>query len=397
MRIANTAITGIKFTGNTNRNIKIVSPKFEQLEVDESHLAVSPYERILDGFDLGRVMQMTPEETAVWRRETFYTKDKNLEGYAPGDRPIEVEITLATYRDFVALDYSKINTQIKGLPCPIAISIAKTLSSPFVFEQQVNNLKTLYEHLGDDAANYTDLFDAALQGVIAEFIHKGGRFIGPDKDGVVADSMRAMFRGEEGTYTADDLKTMAALSFELDTRYHTGDDRSVFSAGVFPGYQALMIANARNAGKLSDAAFQTVTTHFIKNQEYIYMLAEYNLNQLRNNPKSSKQFDYIMPSLDDLKKALNAMLNYKPDDDPNQSLRFAFSVLAQLHNTSLQMRYAYLADSMENLHKIPFIRNDDDRKAFESSITSGNRHFTEFLNKPNLTAISYSSPFDISV
>ena len=265
----------------------------------------------------------------------------------------------------------------EGLPSKQDILIARYTESPLVFEQQIKNLKSLNEHLGSDAVNYSAEFETALEGIINQFLQNGGMYV-QSVSNDVADSIRSMFRGEEGEFSVDDIKTMAALSFENDLR-NLNSEPGARSLGTFIGSQINMIGMAHESGKLSSTALESVITTFNSLVENWLNRHESRLSFIINDPNSSNKIEYETPDKDDVMKAINDMFNAMRENRFNKNLNTAtINILIELHNASVASRLAYIETNDEN--KKQFIDKDYEKDRFVGFITSS-RQFSEFISQ----------------
>jgi len=265
-------------------------------------------------------------------------------------------------------------------------------NSALGFEAKVDNLKNLYEHLGESAVENRDVFDKALSGIIDDFIAKGGMYVSADKEGV-ADSIHAIFNGEEGKYTLDDLKTMAVLSFER-VGLGVGDSGSEYQIGASFGLGAIQIEMARDAGKLSDAAYETVKDAFNKQiEDFIKQMEQYQ-EKAKTDSFGPKNVTYspIRPEL--VYKSIDIMLDALKSDDFNQGIREAFKTLEDLHNAQRdnQLEDGKKADAR---FTVQFLGSYDDRARIGDNLNVSSQYFSEYLNRPEWTI--NGNPFSVSV
>jgi hypothetical protein len=361
--------------------MKIVEHNWETPEVDEGI-----FERLLQDLtpEMNSIRNSATGELLLRQPELFYMKSSFLEGYAPGEHSVEAEIMLATHRDYLG---GTDGSGLSGIESEFFkgandIVIAFKTDSPLVFEQQVNNLRKLYEHLGDNAVSYTAEFETALQGIIDEFVNKGGMYIQSDSGGV-ADSIRAMFRGEEGKYTAQDLKTMAALYFEDNLKRTSNPVESTL--GTFMASQISMIGAAFESGNLSEAAFETVVSKFTSMVDLFTERRNHMFNLLRNDPNSSNEFEYKPLNRDEIMDSMNELFNSMREGRFNSNFSSAImNMFIKLHNSSFEIRFAYAEPNEDNKKLFIDKDKDDDITRFENLISSGSSHFSEFLNQTQL-------------
>ena len=261
------------------------------------------------------------------------------------------------------------------------------------FEARINNLKNLYEYLGDTAIEHKNMFDFAVQDIIDGFLHRGGMYVNADKEGV-ADSIRAMFDGSDGKYSLDDLKTMAVLSFER-LSFPGGEGRSEFQVGADFGYHALQIEMARNAGKLSDAAYETVKDAFDKSvEDYITQLNKYQ-ESAKADAFSPKHVNYspVRPEL--VYKSIDIMLGALEKDDFNQGFREALKTLEDMHTTQRDISLMGNGKA-EARFSMTFAGNSErERTRTVDALQISSRYFTEYINRPEWQL--NGNPFSISV
>ena len=332
------------------------------------------------------------------QREAFYSTDETL-NYTPGNLSVEDEIRLATQSGFAGIIDGKLTPSISQVILKTdgsaeskqanALALVKMNSpSPFDFEQKVNNLKSLYEHLGDTAINYSSDFENALNGLIDDFVSKGGFYVNADKEGV-ADSIRSMFNGTEGKYTVDDLKTMAVLSFE---RIGAPESDNELQVGMKLGLDALSIEMARNAGKLSDAAYATVKDAFNTYVDDVIKQMNSYIEQAKNDPFMSKEVAYspVRPEL--VYKAIDVMLGALENADYNQGLREAIKTLESMHNSQ--------RDSQQENGKVDHrfsgqFTNPMTRVSDGDYLQITSKSLTDYLNRPEWSV--NGNPFPVSV
>jgi hypothetical protein len=374
----------IKLTGNTaheastavDKHVFVDKHMFSDMDSGVAELSRQAREN--------NIKHMTRE------REEFYMADKTLE-YKPGGLSVRDEIRLATQSG-----YTSVNADGSlGLSFSVGLvgnnsSLAPSTNSPLNFETKVNNLKSLFEHLGDNALNYTAEFESALNGIIDDFLSTGGRYVTADKEGV-AESIRAMFNGEEGKYSADDLKIMAVLSFEsVVTSYPTG--ASEFKLGALLGFDALSIQMARNAGRLSDAAYATVKDAFNAHaSELIKQMDEY-LEWAKNDPFMPKDVTYSSARPELVQKAIDFMLGALNGDDFNQGIRAALRTLEDMYNAQRESQLENV--SVDQRFNLLFFSRST-RTSLGDAIEISSRFLSEYLNRPEW-AVS-GSVFSVSV
>jgi len=275
---------------------------------------------------------------------------------------------------------------------PWDLDLVNPPNSPLGFEAKVNNLKNLYKYLGETGVESRDVFEKAIGGIIDDFITKGGMYVSADKEGV-ADSIRAIFDGEEGKYTIDDLKTMAVLSYER-TGLGVGDSGSEFQIGASFGLGAIQIEMARDAGKLSDAAYETVKNAFNEQvEDFIKQMEQYQ-EKAKTDPFGPKNVTYspIRPEL--VYKSIDIMLGALEKDDFNQGIREAFKTLEDMHNAQrdAQLEDGKKADARFTLQ---FSGSLDDKARVSDNLNVSSRFFAEFLNRPEWTI--NGNPFSVSL
>jgi hypothetical protein len=272
------------------------------------------------------------------------------------------------------------------------LELMQAPNSPLAFEIQLNNLSTLYDYLGDTAAQQKDVFDSAVQVIIDDFISKGGAFINADKEGV-ADSIHAFFNGEEGKYTLDDLKTMVVLSFE-NVGLYGGDSSSEHQVGASFGYQALNIEMAFRAGKLSDAAYATVKDMFATQvDDYIKLMDRYQ-TIAKTDPFGPKGVTYSPIRPDLVYKSIDIMLGALDNDDFNQGLREALRTLENMHTAQRDSQLEEKGEADQRLSLL-FAGSLDARIRTGDNIQVSSRFFTEYLNRPEWTISG--NPFSVSI
>jgi hypothetical protein len=335
--------------------------------------------------ELNRIGRENAINQMTSAREQFYAESKpvaDFSGFTPQGFSIEDDNLVALIVD------GNIHTFSAGQD----LALMQTASSPLSFEAKLGNLKNLIEHLGDSAANYTDIFDAALQGIVDEFIDRGGVFVQADKDGV-AESIRAIFNGAEGKYTANDLKTMAVLAFETSVggAYSSGD--SEHALGTILGFDALKIEMARNAGMLSDAAYSTVKDVFNAHvDELIKQMNDY-LSWANNDAFMPKDVNYSPARPEVVWKTIDFMLKALDGNDFNQSIRATLRGLEDMHNAQRESQIQ--SGSLDQRYNMRFLGSEFDRTLIGDSIQISSRFFADFLNRPEW-AVS-GSVFSVSV
>ena len=336
------------------------------------------------------------ENSIKWmnrEREGFYMADSTLE-YTPGEHSVEIEIALATQRGYTAI----VDGQLAPSFSEVLFKDNDALSaispnSPLDFVAKVSNLKNLYEHLGDKAASYNAEFGAALQGVIDEFIEKGGIYVQADKIGI-ADSIRAMFSGEEGKYTADDLRTMAVLDIEtMAGHYMAGDSEHALGARL--GFDALKIEMARNAGKLSDSAYSTVKGAFNARVEELVKEMDKALNSQKSDPFMPKDVGYSPARPESVSKAIDFMLSALDSNDFNQGFRAALRGLEHMHNAQRESQLEN--GSLDQRYNIQFFGGKQDRTLMNDSIQISSRFFAEYLSQPQWAISGNVFSVDVAV
>ena len=325
-------------------------------------------------------------------REVFHSRSDSLQGYTPGrfgNLSVEDEIRLATETGFAAIIDGKLTPSfsVTWTNDPNA-ELGATTDSPLDFAQRVDNLRSLFEHLGDDAVNYTKQFESALNGIIDDFLSRGGIYVGANSEGV-ADSIRAMFNGTEGRYTADDLKTMAVLSFESVAGGITDSEVQV---GMRLGMDALAIQMARNAGRLSDAAYQTVTNAFTANADDLIKQMNNHLDSARSDRFMPRDVSYTPVRAELVNRAIDVMLGVLDSADFNQGLREALSTLENMHNA--QREHPHENDMIDQRFNMQFMTGAE-RVAVSDSMQISSQFFTEFLGRSEWTV--NGNPFSLSV
>ena len=341
-------------------------------------------------------------------REIFYSTHESANNYTPGNFSVEDEIKLASQLGAAfVLDGKVVHTtnsatfmyvfdtsdteearRANSLACRQGIN-----PSPLNFEQLVNNLKTLSEHLGDVANDYTVDFNKALDGIIEQFLSRGGMYVNADKEGV-SESIYAMFNGTDGKYTVDDLKTMAVLSFERERlvgSYSSGE----FQMGASLGYEAIQIEMAYRAGKLSDEAYATVKSTFGSHVEDMIKKMDDYINNIKSDPFGMKNVTHspVRPEL--VYKSIDIMLGALKKADFNQGLREAIKTLDNMHNA---MRESQLLDKGINdaRYNAQFMGNVDRIKNGDRLQLSSNS-FTDYLNRPEWAISGNPYPIYIKV
>jgi hypothetical protein len=194
----------------------------------------------------------------------FQTLDDSLRDFTPNNNySVEIEIMRGVFNPG---GYTVVNSD-GGF-----FFSFETDSNPFNrgtdsqlnFEQRVNNLRAIYLSRGEDAKNYTAEFEDALNTIIMRYFGDpaegfGNHFLNENRAGVV-DSIHAMFRGEEGRYTADYIKAMLTLP------HFTGAERrlgiSEFEFGASLGLKGLALKIMNDSGMFSSNAFETVWSAF---------------------------------------------------------------------------------------------------------------------------------------
>lgn len=341
-------------------------------------------------------------------RDIFYTINETINNYSPGSFSVEDEIKIASQLGaafvldgkilhttdsqsfFYCFDMSGTEDAKRANNIALKQDIEP---SPLNFEQQVNNLKTLYEHLGDIASAYTIDFDKALNGIINQFLSRGGMYVTADKEGV-AESIYAIFNGTDGKYTVDDLKTMAVLSFERETlvgSYSSGE----FQMGASLGYEAIHIEMAYKAGKLSDEAYTTVQNAFNSHvDDMIKKMDEYILH-IKTDPFGIKNVTHSPVRPDLVYKSIDVMLGTLENDEFNQGLREALKTLNNMHNA---MRESQLLDKGINdaRYNAQFMGVIDRIKIGDRLQISSNS-FTDYLNHPEWAIKGNPYPLSIKV
>lgn len=323
-------------------------------------------------------------------RDAFYTPDKFLAEYKPGSFSVEDEIKLASqFGTHFVLDGKIVRSSSGEILTHSNGVIHVNQPSPLNFEQQINNLITLREHLGENADNYTAEFEKAVDSVIDHFLSRSGMYVNADSQGV-ADSIRAMFNGTDGKYTADDLKTMAVLSFER----HSADARdSEIVVGMHLGLDALSIEMARKSGKLSDAAYATVKDSFAAHTEETIRNMNSYLEWAKKDAFMPKDVTYTPVRPDLVYKSIEVMLGALEDADFNRGLREAIKTLENTHNAQRDNQFLSKGIVDQRFSFSFMSSNDRERHGDNMDIKSG--FFVEYLNRPEW-AIK-GNPFSFSV
>jgi len=325
-------------------------------------------------------------------REAFYSMSNSLQNFNPGQHgslSVEDEIRLAIETGFAAIIDGKLTPSFSlTWTNDPSMTLDVTTNSPLDFMQKINNLKSLFEHLGDNAINYTTQFENALNGIIDDFLDRGGMFVNADREGV-ADSIRAMFSGTEGKYTEDDLTTIAVLAFES---VGGGVTDSEVQLGMRLGFDALAIEMARREGRLSDAAYETVKSTFAAHVDDLIRQMNTYLDTAKADSTMPRNVTYSPVRPDQIEKTINIMLGALDHADFNQGLREAAKQLENMHNTQ---RESQLENGMaDQRFNVPFM-SQNERITFGDVVQINSQFFTEFLNRPEWTISG--NPFSISV
>jgi hypothetical protein len=382
MQIIGAIQTNINIFTDPGQRIKIESAE----RSNQSAVTKAPFSSMDAG--IAELSRMTRENNIKFmnlEREAFYLMSSSLQSYNPGQHgqlSVEDEIRLATETGFAAIIDGKLTPSFSLTWTNDPNSILDvTTNSPLDFMQKIDNLRSLFEHLGDSALNYSSQFESALKGIIDDIISAGGRYVSADKEGV-ADSIQAMFNGDEGKYSADDLKTMMALSFEsMINTFPPG--ASEHTLGAMLGYNAVMIEMARSAGRLSDAAYATVKTAFNTHvDDLIKQMDEY-LDWQKNDPWSPKDVTYSPAHPEIVKEAIELMIKTLDGSDFNQSLRTTLRLLEGKHNAQRENQLSNGA--LDQRYNTLFFITVNERTSFSDAAQISSRFFSEFLNKPEWT------------
>ncbi|MCL2222517.1 MAG: hypothetical protein FWC20_09535 [Oscillospiraceae bacterium] len=326
------------------------------------------------------------------QREEFYTRATSLQGFTPGEfgnLSVEDEIRRATETGFAAVIDGKLTPSFSvGWTTDPNSELTATTNSPLDFAQKVDNLRSLFDHLGDNAVNYKTQFENALYGIIDDLFARGGMFINADREGV-AESIFAMFNGTEGKYSADDLKTMAVLAFEA---VGGGVTDSEVQLGMRLGMDAMKIQMARDSGRLSDAAYETVRNAFTANADDLIRQMNDFLDAARVDNTMPRNVAYSPARPELVNRAIDVMLGVLENADFNQGLREALSTLENMHNAQRENGLENgMADQRFNMQ----FMTERDRVSVGGNMQMGSQFFAEFLGR-NDWAVN-GNPFSVSV
>ena len=401
-------ISNLSFHDLTNNVVRVAKTDiniYENPGKDISHLINAAPERSVPVFNDagsqpapdGSFKPMT-ELNSNWRddsvnrltreREEFYAESKPLQN-EPSKTPVGFNIIDDNY---VMILTSTSNSGNNLFRAGHDLTIMEPPNSVLGFKTRIDNLRNLYEYLGDTAAEHKETFDFAIQDIANSFLHRGGMYVNADKEGVT-DSIRAIFNGEEGKYTADDLKTMAVLSFER-VGIGAGDGGSEFQTGATFGLNALQIEMAREAGKLSDAAYETVKAAFDESvDDYIKQMDRYQ-ELAKTDPFGPKGVTYspIRPEL--VYKSIDIMLGAMKNDDFNQGLREAFKTLEDMHTAQRDNQLMEKGEADARFSTM-FAGTVRERTFVGDYMQISSRSFTDYLNRPEWSI--NGNPFSISV
>ena len=186
---------------------------------------------------------------------------------------------------------------------------------------------------------------------------------------------------------------MAVLSYER-TGLGIGDSGSEFQIGASFGLGAIQIEMAKDTGKLSDAAYETVKTAFDKQvEDFIKQMDAYQ-EKAKNDAFGPKNVTHspIRPEL--VYKSIDIMLGALKSDDFNQGIREAIKSLEDMHNSQ---RDTQLEESKKTDARfaLQFLGNLDDRARVSNNLNVSSRFFAEFLDRPEWTI--NGNPFSISI
>jgi hypothetical protein len=380
MQIIGMTKTGINiFDPNQKDLTSKINTNPQRAEPDRSQALTNMADQMAflsSGIRENNIRAMTSE------REVFYSRSNSLQNFNPGQHgalSVEDEIRLATETGFAGIVDGKLTPSF-SLTWTNDPNMKQdiTTNSPLDFMQKINNLRSLFEHLGDNAVNYTTQFENALGGIIDDLLDRGGMYVNADREGV-ADSIRAMWSGTEGKYTADDLTTMAVLAFEAHAGAANGSGSEI-QVGRALGFEALNIEMARRAGKLSDVAYETVKDAFAKRVDEITKLIDEYSDKAKNDPFGPKGVAYSPARPELVYKSIEVMLGALDNTDFNQGLREAIETLENMHNAQRdnQLLSNGEADWRFNM---PFI-SPRERVMAGDLMPIQSRYFAEFLGKP---------------
>lgn len=265
------------------------------------------------------------------RHEAFYSPNETLTGYVPGGYSIDTEIMLAIETGYAAIDS---NGQV--VPGFSEGSQLMNERSPLKFAQQLENLQSLYNSLGEDASKYDDKFNAALDKIIAGLFDNryehSGMYINADKEGV-ANSIKAAFYGENVKYSVDDIKSMIILDYESMSKSPKSD--SEYHLGAMLGFDAAAITAMQKNGKLSDSAAATVWDAFNKRADEVIAKANRNIDLARNDPYMPKSLSYSPINKELIYDSINAMIDAAMSDNFAAGLRNALSSIAEMRDARI--------------------------------------------------------------
>ena len=267
------------------------------------------------------------------KRDAFYTTSEVLTGYVPGQNSIDIEIALATTTGNVVLGP---NGEFLGVMDTAATSMSEVNArlvnerSPLKFEQQLKNLRVLYESLGADAAQYDEKFNEVIDKITAQVFlttaEHSGMYVNADKQGV-ADSIKAAFQGEAGKYSIDDIKSMIILDFESMSK--KPQSNSEFHLGAMFGFDAAAITAMQKNGKLSDSAAATVWGVFNKSVEDAIEQANKNIVAQKNDPFSPKNLSYSPINKNLIYDTIQAMIDAAKSVSFADGLRNALRMISE--------------------------------------------------------------------
>lgn len=290
------------------------------------------------GLNSGEFRPMTPlteqlnltsfsfADSTQYSREAFYKLDSTLQGYVPGNGNIITEIAKAIRTGYGVLDE---NGEISQWFNDEKWYFSDHYVSPLNFELQLNNLRSLYESLGSEASKYDTEFDAALDEVINRLFTEGGVYVSADKAGV-SDSIRSIFRGEQGKYNIDDIKAMVVLSEQRLIGEHINDPNELV-LGALLGYEASAIVALHSSGKLSDNAFNTVWKEFNSFVDDVIRRASEYENHAKKDPFRNKNLYHSPISGQMVREAISVMLDASKSGDYNTEIRKAFDTLDEIY------------------------------------------------------------------
>lgn len=279
------------------------------------------------------------------QHEAFYSPHQSLVGYTPGGYSIDTEIMLAIETGYAVIDSN--GQVIPGFSGVIWTSgedyNAQLVNerSPLKFEQQLENLQSLYNSLGEDASKYDDKFNAALDKIIAGLFDNryqhSGIYINADKEGVT-NSVKAAFYGEDGKYSVDDIKSMIILDYESMSKSPRSD--SEYHLGAMLGFDAATITAMQKNGKLSDNAAATVWEAFNKHVDDVIAQANRNIESAKKDPYMPKTRSYSPINKELVYDSIKTMITVANADNFATGLRNALQSLSE-------MRDAHIASQQE--------------------------------------------------